>query len=97
MATSRYTFVQRINGERVSTTDITTRIYFSCQDNAIGFTLYELKSQERLDHIAAKVYGDGTLWWIIAAASGVGWSLQCIPGTVLRIPTDLNQIYDILR
>ena len=47
---------------------------------------------DRLDHLAGKFYGSGTLWWIIAAASGVGWGLQVPPGTLLAIPTRLGQI-----
>ena len=47
---------------------------------------------ERLDHLAGKFYGSGTLWWVIAAASGVGWGLQVPPGTLLMIPTKLGQI-----
>jgi hypothetical protein len=97
MPTSRYTYVQRINGERVATTDITSRIYFACNDRLIDFNEYPLKERQRLDHIAAQAYGDGTLWWIVASASGVGWSLQCPAGTILRVPLNLNQIYDLLR
>jgi hypothetical protein len=97
MATSRYTFVPRINGEKVATTDITSRIYFACANNEIAFNSYDLKEAQRLDHLAATTYGEGTLWWIIAAASGIGWSLQCPAGTILRIPSDLTQIYDLLR
>lgn len=97
MATSRYTFVKRIGGERVATTDINTRIYFACSSNVIPYQEIILKENERLDHVAATSYGDGTMWWIIAAASGIGWALQCPAGTVLRIPTDLNQIYELLR
>ena len=47
---------------------------------------------ERLDHLAGKIYGNGTLWWVIAAASGVGWGLQVPPGTLLMIPIKLGQI-----
>lgn len=97
MATSRYTFVKRINGERISTNDISSKIYFACSTNSIAYQEYYLKENQRIDHVAAFTYGDGTMWWIIAAASGVGWALQCPPGTLLRIPTDLNQIYDLLR
>lgn len=97
MATSRYTFVRRLNGDRLATTDITSRIYFACQNSTIDFNEVNLKDLQRLDHIAAKAYNDGSLWWIISAASGIGWSLQCPPGTVLRVPTDLNQIFDLLR
>jgi hypothetical protein len=41
---------------------------------------------ERLDTIAGESYGDASLWWIIAAASGIGWALQVPPGTRLLIP-----------
>jgi len=55
-----------------------------------------LKEGERLDGIAGRAYGDGALWWIIAAASGIGWWLQVPPGTLLRVPTDLSYIKTIL-
>jgi len=51
---------------------------------------------ERLDVIAGRVYGDGRLWWIIAAASGIGWWLQVPAGTRLVIPTSLDAISDLL-
>ena len=41
---------------------------------------------DRLDTIAGAIYGDGRYWWIIAAASNVGWGLQVPPGTVIRVP-----------
>jgi hypothetical protein len=49
-------------------------------------TSYVLKEGERLDHIAGKFLGDSTMWWAIAAISGIGWGLQCPPGTVVLIP-----------
>ena len=49
-----------------------------------------LKEGQRLDHVAAEVYGDGTLWWVIAAASNIGWPLQLPPGTILKIPMNLQ-------
>lgn len=55
-----------------------------------------LQGEERLDVIAGRVYGDGRNWWIIAAASGIGWALQVPAGTRLLIPTDLSQISDIV-
>jgi hypothetical protein len=97
MATSRYTFVNVINGERISTTDISSRIYFAAQNQEIRQDTIRLKQSQRIDHLAAQSYGDGSLWWIIAAASGIGWNLQCPAGTVLIVPKDLNQIYSLLR
>jgi hypothetical protein len=51
-----------------------------------------MQGEERLDIIAGELYGDASLWWIIAAASGIGWGMQCPPGTVLDIPTKIEQI-----
>ena len=51
---------------------------------------------ERLDIIAGEMYGDGTLWWVIAGASGIGWGLQVPPGIYLKIPTDIGQIQALL-
>lgn len=97
MATSRYSFVNRIEGEKIGTTDVSSRIYFAAQRNQIGYSTTRLAEKQRLDHIAARSYGDGTLWWIIAAASGIGWGMQCPAGTVIRVPNDLNAIYELLR
>ena len=46
---------------------------------------------DRLDTIAGEVYGDGRYWWIIAAASNIGWGLQVPPGTIINIP-DLKSV-----
>ncbi len=45
-----------------------------------------LKQAERLDVVAGCVYGDSQLYWLIAAASSIGYSLQCPAGTILLIP-----------
>lgn len=45
-----------------------------------------LDEAERLDIMAGKVYGDSTLYWLISAASDIGWALQAPPGTRIRIP-----------
>jgi nucleoid-associated protein YgaU len=44
------------------------------------------RGYERLDTIAGEVYGDGRYWWVLAAASQIGWGLQVPPGTVIYIP-----------
>jgi hypothetical protein len=50
---------------------------------------------ERLDNISAKEYGDSNYWWIIAAASNIGWPLQVTGGTIIKIP-DLEQTLSIV-
>lgn len=45
-----------------------------------------LQEGERLDTLAGREYGDGRLWWVIAAASNIGFSPQCPPGTRILVP-----------
>jgi len=56
-----------------------------------------LKEGERLDHIAGELWGDSQAAWIIAACSGIGWWLQCPPGTVLFIPESPESIKPFIR
>jgi hypothetical protein len=52
---------------------------------------------DRLDSLAYSYYNDATLWWVIAMANNnVTKGLMFpVPGTQLRIPTDINNILDI--
>jgi hypothetical protein len=46
---------------------------------------------DRLDNIAYEYYGDSTLWWIIAASNNIPQdSIFLLPGTQLRIPTNIS-------
>lgn len=40
---------------------------------------------DRLDALAGTIYGDASYWWVLAAASDIGWNLQVPPGTVIRV------------
>jgi hypothetical protein len=45
-----------------------------------------VRGVERLDVLAGSIYGDARYWWILAAASDIGWGLQVPPGTIIKIP-----------
>jgi nucleoid-associated protein YgaU len=49
---------------------------------------------DRLDNIAYSYYNDATLWWIIAAANNnaTKGALFPVPGTQLRIPTNVSSV-----
>ena len=90
---SRYQHIGLLPGGRgLATSNACYKIWSACVAGAIGFETHTLDEAERLDHIAGKHYGDATLWWVIAGASGIGWSLQAPAGTFIRIPTDLNEV-----
>ena len=67
-------------------------IYRAFQQGVLDVEQKVLTESQRLDIVAGEYYGDGTLWWVIAAASKIGWSLQVPSGTRLVIPTDINQV-----
>lgn len=66
---------------------------------ARGLILYDerpLQDGERLDTIAYEIFGDGGLWWVIAAMSNIGWWLQVPPGTLIRTPVNVQQVASFL-
>jgi len=80
------------NGKAMATPKALKRIRLAVRNGQISITTRTLKEGERLDIVAGKFYNNARLWWIIAAASGIGWAPQAPPGTFLVIPTDLSQI-----
>ena len=74
-----------------------TRIYSAVQSGELEVTSLTLTQGQRLDHLSGQNYGDSRYWWVIAAASGIGWGLQCPPGTIVRIPKNLERALAIGR
>jgi nucleoid-associated protein YgaU len=54
---------------------------------------------DRLDSLAFSYYSDATLWWVIAVANNnaTRGALYPIPGTQLRIPTNLNEVLQLVE
>jgi len=98
MSTSRYTYTPRVMGRsRFGTSSASSKINRAVMSGQLGFTSIVLKGGQRLDHIAGASYGSASLWWVIAAASGIGWGMQCPPGTIVRIPTKLSEVMLLIR
>ncbi len=95
MGISRYTFAKREKGT-VNPSKASFKIRRAMQSGAIQYNLVTMEAGQRLDQIAGKFYGDGSLWWVIAAASGIGWGMQVPPGVVLLVPTDPEEVITLL-
>ena len=55
---------------------------------------------ERIDLLANKFYGDLTLWWVIAAANGLGKGSLYVPAdSIIRIPdaSTINTLIETLN
>jgi len=93
MSVSRYGRTQIVKGgTQYGTSKGSTAIYYAVKRGQISYYRRVSKEGERLDTIAGEVWGNASLWWIIAAASGIGWGTQVPPGVVLRIPSNLEDI-----
>lgn len=99
MALSRYSFIKKIKikGKTiVASNRISANIYNAVENNQLEYVTYVLSENERLDVLAGKFYNESSYWWVIAAASGIGWGLQVPPGTFLKIPSNLDDVFRII-
>jgi hypothetical protein len=87
MTISRYSRTPTLDlGQRYGTSRAIPTIRRGIENGTITFTERTMAENMRLDVLAADEYGDGRYWWIIAAASNIGWAPQVPPGTYVRIP-----------
>ena len=91
MATSRYTLTPKVNFNfQYGTSDTIAKIGSGVAAGQISVNVIFLKELIRLDVLAGQYYGDGKYYWLIAAASNIGWCTQIPPNTRIVIP-DLQQ------
>lgn len=87
MAIKRYARANIIGINRQYGTSLAiSAIRSGIQLGLIKSTVQILSKGQRLDSLAGEIYGDARLWWVIAAASEIGWSIQAPPGTIIKIP-----------
>ena len=96
---SRYSttnIMKDLNGKRRRSTTIFPTIPATANDTFIITT-----SADRLDKLSNAFYNDVSLWWVIAAANGLGKGTLVVPGnTKMRIPAKtefLDQVIQINR
>lgn len=88
MAFSRYNRTSILNfGGQFGTGRAREAIQAAMASGQLQTTKMVVRGRERLDTIAGSVYGDGRYWWILAAASNIGWGLQVPPGTLIYVPS----------
>ena len=105
MATSRYayskvvTIVDEYNprdiARRLSTWGSVKSTDISSPDDI----RYELKSSDRLDHVAYNYLGDGRYWWMICLANDLvsPFDKTLRPGRILTIPSNPERVLNVLK
>jgi len=96
MASSRYPLSTQRGGAYFGTSKAHRLVRTLINNKTVSVKRVALQESERLDIVAQRHYGDSSLWWIIAAASNIGWGLQVPAGTYLVIPKDLGPIFNAL-
>jgi hypothetical protein len=97
MTTSRYVSTPVLGyGTQYGTSTAVSRIRSAVNDGRLPVDELVLRGAERLDTLAGSIYGDARYWWVLAAASGVGWGLQIPPGTIVNVPS-LEAVFELIR
>ncbi len=96
MAISRYVRAPRLDfGNQQGTSRAVVAIRNAIAAGTIATKTTVLRGAERLDTIAGSTYGEAKYWWVLAAASDVGWGMQCPAGTIIVIP-DLSAVLKLI-
>lgn len=96
MASSRYKNIE------VQRNEDRERVYKSTMypeiKNSRNDIYIEAEVGDRLDKLAQQFYSDKSLWWIIAQANNLGkGSFYVEPGTRIRIPRNVSEVYTDLE
>lgn len=96
MATSRYSLAPRLNfGAQFGTSQVIQNVRAAIKEGRVPVSTTVVRGAERLDTLAGVLYGDARYWWVLAAASDIGWGLQIPPGTVIKVP-ELSQVLKLV-
>ena len=95
MAFSRYAALTKV-GNTKTMSRISAQLRLAINNGDLEIENLILDEGSRLDHIAAQNYGDGSYWWVIAAASSIGWGLQVPAGTLIIVPRDLSAVISLV-
>lgn len=87
MTTSRYSSDARLGlGSQLGTYRTVRNIRSGVRSGTIPIVdVLVTTGDDRLDTLSGTIYGDARYWWVLAAASDIGWGMQVPAGTIINV------------
>lgn len=92
MAVSRYRNLSILNQKHYETPNPISK---KDLDNIQTFSI-RTTAEDRLDTLAARYLGDDTYWWIIAELNDIQWAFDFVPGKILKIPVNVEDVLKLV-
>lgn len=91
MAASRYRHTNIISGSYYETFEFPNF-------DVLNIPTFNIRTSDndRLDTLAFKHLGAGEYWWMIAMVNNLSWAFDFVPGDILKIPVDAQDILKTL-
>jgi hypothetical protein len=102
MAKSRYSDTPILDGKAFKSFLLPKRAAGLANVNlldGVKTTEYVYKVGDRLDHLAARFFGEDQYWWVIALVNDINYPFASgglVPGRVLRIPSSVQDVLNKL-
>jgi len=94
MSRTRFTNTKRRNDNKLQYQSLVIPNFEERTDD----TVIEINDYTRLDVLASDIFGDSTLWWVLASYNNLpGDSLYTTGVRYLRIPSDINIVYNKVK
>jgi hypothetical protein len=94
MSRTRFTNTKRRNDNKLQYQSLVIPNFEERTDD----TVIEVNDYSRLDVLASDIFGDSTLWWVLASYNNLpGDSLYTTGVRYLRIPSDVNIVYNKVK
>jgi len=94
MSRTRFTNTKRRNDNKLQYQSLVIPNFEERTDD----TVIEVNDYSRLDVLASDIFGDSTLWWVLASYNNLpGDSLYTTGVRYLRIPSDINIVYNKVK
>jgi nucleoid-associated protein YgaU len=61
------------------------------------YNTYTWQLGDRLDKLASQHLGEGEYWWVLALVNEIKCPLSIAPGTVIKIPNNIDDVLSTLN